>query len=115
MSKPKCKLNDVCFILKAIRRVNLGKVVETVEYLGHFKKDESFIWNGEVWRTAITDHHWVIKGNLDTAYGNSKLSYIADSWLLPMKPEDSWLLPMKPEDSGEGVYELESTPEDIAA
>ena len=105
MSKPKCKLNDICFIIKALRQSNIGKVVETVEYLGYFQKDEQFTWNGEVWTAIDTDHHWVIKGNLDTMYGNSKLSYIMDSWLLPMKPEDS----------GAGVYEVEDTLEDTVA
>jgi hypothetical protein len=105
MSNPKCKLNDICFILKALRQSNIGKVVETVEYLGYFQKDEPFTWSGEVWTAFDTDHHWVVKGNLETHYGTSELSYIMDSWLLPMKPEDS----------GEGVYEVEDIPEDIAA
>jgi hypothetical protein len=102
MQNPKCKLNDICFILKALRQSNIGKVVETVEYLGCFQKDEQFHWNGEVWTAFDTDHHWVVKGNLDTAYGKSELSYIIDSWLLPMKPETNY----------DEVPEVEDTPEE---
>ena len=85
-------------VLDVVLYLNL----EAVGYLGYFQKDDTFMWNGEVWRIAITDHHWIVKGNLDTAYGKSELSYIADSWLLPMKPETS----------DDEVTEVESIPEE---
>lgn len=103
MQNPKCKLNDICFILKAVRQSNIGKVVETVEYLGYFQKDEQFLWNGEFWSAVDTDHHWVVKGSsLMTMYGHSKLSTIMDSWLLPIKPETS----------DDEVTEVEGIPEE---
>ena len=83
----KCKLNDLCFILNSLRPSNLGKVVEIVEYLGYFQKDEQYKWNGEVWTAFDTDHYWVIKGNLETMYGISKMATIMDSWLLPLDSE----------------------------
>ena len=103
MQNPKCKLNDICFILKALRQSNIGKVVETVEYLGYFQKDEQFLWNGELWTAFDTDHHWVVKGNLETLYGNSTLAVTLDSWLLTMKPEFD----------GSYFWETEGIPEDV--
>lgn len=105
MQNPKCKLNDICFMLKALRQSNIGKVVETVEYLGYFQKDDQLTWNGEVWTAFDTDHHWVIKGKLETLYGNSTMAIALDSWLLPLKPEvDS-----------SSLWETEDTPEDAYA
>lgn len=86
---PQCKLNDLAFIKKSLRPANVGLIIQCVKYLGPYSKGELITINGEHWHAYDTDDHWVIEsksGSIETQFGKSKIAYIPDSWLTPIKP-----------------------------
>ena len=89
--KIKCKVNDLAFIKKAIRPVNIGRVVTCKELLGKFAFGETIVWNGEEFASPEDDYIWVVSssGNLETQFGPSKEAMIPDSWLTPIRAEPS--------------------------
>jgi len=89
--KIKCKVNDLAFIKKAIRPVNIGRVVTCKELLGKFAFGETIVWNGEEFASPEDDYMWVVSssGNLETQFGPSKEAMIPDSWLTPIRAEPS--------------------------
>jgi len=78
--KIKCKVNDLAFIKKAIRPVNIGRVVTCKELLGKFAFGETIVWNGEEFASPEDDYMWVVSssGNLETQFGPSKEAMIPD-------------------------------------
>lgn len=85
-----CKLGDLAFIKKSMRPKNIGLVVSCHELLGYHLQCDIIELYGERWMAPISDTYWVIQsgsGSIDTEYGNSKIAYIPDSWLSPIKAE----------------------------
>jgi len=82
--KIKCKVNDLAFIKKAIRPVNIGRVVTCKELLGKFAFGETIVWNGEEFASPEDDYMWVVSssGNLETQFGPSKEAMIRTHGLL---------------------------------
>ena len=84
----KCKANDLAYIIEAIRPANKGLVVLVKEYLGYYLKGDIIEVNKEHFQAIISDNFWVVEnayGEIETQFGNSKMAYIADSWLEPIK------------------------------
>jgi hypothetical protein len=90
----KCKRGDLAFIKKAVRRENIGRVIECVKYLGYYSRLDKITINGEEWYAADTGDYWLIEGNIETMYGIAKQSHIPDHWLSPIEP-------LPPEDADE--------------
>jgi hypothetical protein len=86
-----CKLGDIAYIKKAIRKENIGLIVSVVSLLGSFKQGESYMWNGEQFLAYDTDSHWIIesKSGIETQYGKSKQAVIMDSWLIPIRSDET--------------------------
>ena len=84
----KCEQGDMAKIIHAMTPSNVGKIVHVAEYIGKFKKNESFEHNGNYCQAAVTDHHWWITAEfgLATQAGPASGAYIADSWLEPIRP-----------------------------
>lgn len=82
-----CKPNDLAYIKKALRPVNIGRIVTCKELLGYFFKGEQLKWNGEMFVTFEADNYWVIesKMGIETLYGNSTQAFCPDSWLIPIR------------------------------
>ena len=88
----KCKLNDLCFVIKADVISNLGKVVTCTEYLGYLSNGKHY-WQSKViglcdfWVSEV-GHYWIVEGNLTNNDG-VKLPILAMSEreLLPIKGE----------------------------
>lgn len=86
---PQCKLNDLAFIKKSLRPANVGLIVQCIQYLGTLSRGDVVSLNGENWTAFDSDDHWVIEsksGSIETQFGKSKIAYIPDSWLTPIKP-----------------------------
>jgi hypothetical protein len=82
----KCKLGDLAFIRKAIRKENIGKIVTCVKHVGHYNRGDKIIIHGEAWAAIDTDDFWLVSGNIKTMYGKATEGYIPDSWLSPIQP-----------------------------
>lgn len=85
-----CKKDDLCYIRKSLRPNNVGLVVQCKVYLGHYSRGEMIPMHGEQWMAFDTDDYWLIEnnyGDIETQYGNSRESYIMDSWLEPIPPK----------------------------
>jgi hypothetical protein len=80
----KCKQGQMAFIIKSLRKENIGRVVTCEKYLGYYSKDDKIVMNGEVWLAPDTDDYWSVTGNIETQYGPSAQAYIMDSWLRPI-------------------------------
>ena len=85
----KCKLNDLCFVIKTLGNpLNLGKVVTCKEYLGYFKPGlHHYKCNLNI--LALTEgHHWIVEGSVATIEGRH-FGYISisESELLPIPTE----------------------------
>jgi hypothetical protein len=82
-----CKQGDLAYIIKALRSVNIGRIVTCKELIGKLNQEEPYMWNGEVYSAAISDNHWVVScaSGLETLYGKSKEAVIPDTWLRPIK------------------------------
>lgn len=95
MSNPINKLNQLAFIKKSLRPINIGKIVNCKKYLGYYSKGDKINISGELYQAFDTDHYWIIESNseiLETQFGKSKEAYSMDSWLTPIPPledEDS--------------------------
>jgi len=106
----RCKIGDLCWINKALRTTNIGKVVTTKEYLGYFQKGDSFVVSGETWYAVDTGHLWIIESpsGIETQFGTSKEAHILDMWLTPILPD---ALDIATEDEDTLEYELHNTEE----
>jgi len=84
--KLRCKLNDLALITRAIREVNVGRIVECKENLGYFQKDDPVMYSGEQWAAQDTGHIWVVfcSSGVETQYGSSKVALMMDHWLMPI-------------------------------
>lgn len=82
----KCKLNQLAFIKKAIRKENIGRIVTCSKYLGYFERGATIVINGEYWVAFDSDDYWEITGRLETQFGTAYQAYIMDSWLSPIEP-----------------------------
>ena len=82
------KKNELAFIIKANRPANIGRIVTAVSCIGKVEAGQKFEWNGEVWRSPITDNIWIIEGNIETLYGSARQAYIPESWLKPIRGDD---------------------------
>lgn len=87
MSNPKCKLNDLCFIIKSKIQSNIGKIVTCKEYLGFFEKGNYLVNGG--WHIAFeSNHYWLVTGNVTTWSGiDDGCGFASESQLLPIKGE----------------------------
>ena len=85
-----CKQGDLAYIRKALRQVNIGKIVTVKLLLGSYSKDETYLWNGEMFHAYDTDVHWVIESQsgIETQYGPSREAVIMDSWLIPIRGDN---------------------------
>lgn len=83
----KCKQGEMAFIKKALRPVNIGKIVTCKEMLGYFIRGEELMYNGEKWMAVDTDHIWVVTNpnGIETMYGSSIEALIPDTWMTPIK------------------------------
>lgn len=85
----RCKINDLAFIRKALRPSNIGLIVQCTQLIGHLKKDDIFMVDGENWQAPDTGDYWQVtsaSGSLETLFGKSKKGFIMDSWLTPINP-----------------------------
>jgi hypothetical protein len=89
----KCKLNDLCFIIKpghTGNTANLGKVVTCTEYLGYLGIGRHYHNHKKLGMILFfvhaQNHYWGIEGNLINYYG-VKMPFLAapESELLPIK------------------------------
>ena len=84
----KCKLNQLAFVKKAIRKENIGRIVTCSKYLGYFERGATIVINGEYWVALDSDDYWEVTGRLETQFGTAYQAYIMDSWLSPISPLD---------------------------
>lgn len=91
----RCKPNQLCFIKKALRPVNIGRVVTTVTHLGYYSKGESMkiTVSGypEIMVAYDSDDYWIVtssSANLENFYGKTDTLVIMDSWLTPILPDE---------------------------
>lgn len=86
----KCKQGDLCYIKKALRNSNIGKVVTTKLLIGKLNRGDHYKWNGETFIAYDSDYHWVIssKSGIETQFGNSLEAVIMDSWLVPINGDN---------------------------
>ena len=83
----KCKLNDLCFVIKSKIQSNIGKIVTCKEYLGFFEKGIYSI-NGERLVAFESNHYWRVVGNVATWSGlDDGYGFSSESQLLPIKGE----------------------------
>lgn len=85
-----CEKDDLAFIKKSLRPTNIGLVVECKEYLGYYLQDDIIEISGERWTALVSDNYWKViseSGSIDTMYGKSKVAYIPDLWLTPIKAD----------------------------
>lgn len=82
----KCKIGQICFIKKAIRQENIGRVVTCAKYLGYYSRGDTITISGEPWLAPDTDDYWCVTGNIETQFGAASQAYIMDSWLSPIEP-----------------------------
>lgn len=80
----KCKQGQLCFIKRAIRQENIGKVITCEKYLGYYSRGDTITINGERWSAIDSGDFWLIEGNIETMYGASRQSHIPDAWLSPL-------------------------------
>lgn len=85
----KCKLNDLCFVIKTLGNpLNLGKVVTCKEYLGFVNKGINIYKEGLYFTATTEDHYWIVEGNVLTRAGESfGFIAISESELLPIPTE----------------------------
>lgn len=84
------KQGDLCFIKNSVRVENIGLIVTAKECIGKLKKGDIFDFQMHTSMAPISDIYWVIyhpSGSLVTTYGKTTESYIAQSWLVPIRPE----------------------------
>ena len=84
--KLRCKPSDLAFIIRAMNKVNIGRIVLCKEYLGYYQKDEPVMYSGEKWAAQDTGHIWVVfsESGLTTLYGSSKIALMMDHWMVPI-------------------------------
>jgi hypothetical protein len=90
----RCKPNQLCWINKAIRKENVGRVVTTQTHIGHFSRGDEMKINvsgyPEVMVAHDTDDYWIITSksmDLVNYYGKTDTLIIMDSWLTPIIPD----------------------------
>ena len=83
----KCKLNDLCFVIKSRVPSNIGKVVTCKQYLGYYTKGAQVV-DGLCFVVEQSAHFWMVEGNV-TDYGGRNLGYGVSSeyQLLPIPTE----------------------------
>jgi hypothetical protein len=86
--KTELRPNDLCFIIKALRTENIGKIVTCVQHIGYHERGQPFVWNGETWCSRDTGNLWVVSGNVITLYGKSTQAVIPEHWLKKIEPLD---------------------------
>jgi len=85
-----CKENDLAFIKQSVQPKNIGLIVNCSKYLGFYLQGDYLEISGEFWMAAVSDNYWLIEsptGSIETMYGKSKMAYIPDTWLFPIKEE----------------------------
>jgi len=85
-----CKENDLAFIKQSVQPKNIGLIVNCSKYLGFYLQGDYLEISGEFWMAAVSDNYWQIEsstGSIETMYGKSKMAYIPDTWLFPIKEE----------------------------
>ena len=88
--KPRCKLNQMCWVKHAQNKLNIGRIVTTVEYCGYFQAGETTTKAN----SPITDHYWNVQSSTDLVTISGKLSAVVslpDSWLTPVLPDEDAL------------------------
>lgn len=88
----KCKLNDLCFVIKSNNIKNIGKVVTCTEYLGYLSIGRYEYYSskyGKCYYTIDTQgHYWLTKGNLINIDGiHLEISVFNDTELCPIPTE----------------------------
>ena len=87
-----CKQGDKAVIVFSLRPENVGRTVHVSEYIGKFKKLETFEFRHLTCQAPVSDHYWWIEADdLEIGFGPSPRAYIADSWLRPVKSLDKKL------------------------
>lgn len=82
-----CKMGDIAFIKKAIREVNIDRIVTCKKHLGYFSKGDTIVISGEHYTAYDSDDYWIVEGNIETLYGQAREGVILDSWLFPINPD----------------------------
>lgn len=85
--KPKCKLNQLCWVKNAQVQSNVGRIVTTSLYLGYYEANANAA-------TPVTDHYWNVQSStsLTTIYGTEEPEVsLPDSWLQPILPDEDAL------------------------
>lgn len=84
----KCKLDQLAFIKKALRKENIGRIAKCSKYLGYYSYGDTITISGENWLAPDSDDFWCVTGSISTQFGQAHQAYIADSWLSPISPLD---------------------------
>lgn len=86
----KCKLGDMAFIKKALRKENIGLIVTCKKYIGYYLKGDLIEIDKELWEAPYSDNYWIIEsssGSINTLFGKATTAYGPDTWLHPIKPD----------------------------
>jgi hypothetical protein len=86
------KKDKLSEIIMAVRQPNIGLVVTPVELLGFHVAGSQVKMDGELWSCLITAHYWKVMqrdGELETMYGRSRVAFIPDPWMRPIKPPEA--------------------------
>lgn len=88
----KCKLNDLCFIIKSNNISNIGKVVTCADYLGYLSIGTYDYYSSKYGKgyyiIATQGHYWLTKGNLTSIDGTPlEITVFNDTDLLPIPTE----------------------------
>lgn len=86
----RCKINDVAYINKAIRKENVGLIVTCKEYLGYYLQGDIVEISGERYIAIDSDNYWLIENknsSIETQFGKAKNAYIGDLCLTPIKSD----------------------------
>lgn len=85
----RCKQGDLAFVVRSRSGNSEGKIVSVDQYIGHFKQNDSFEYNGILCQVPITDHYWWIStsGHFVTATLETSKAYSPDLWLCPINPD----------------------------
>ena len=85
-----CKQGDLAYINQALRKENIGLIVECKENLGFHLANDIVEISGERFKAQISDTFWIVNSKecaIETMFGSAREAYIPDSWLTPIKAD----------------------------
>ena len=84
----KCKLNDLCFVIKSETVANIGKVVTCKKYLGRLPMGRNYFNMNFLDVKDAAKEYWIVTGNLVNNIGTQfNFGLYGDNDLLPIPTE----------------------------